>query len=132
MKFLYKLSLRNEHEIRNDLPVRNSFVAADSMGDAVNGFVDTMSLVESVEFVSPLVVIPSKTESSKSFDSIPVHHVIVPDDSFYRVIFLDDDEVPFTAMVRAKDSNDALFRLKYYLGYAPTIDSCHFVDYLVL
>lgn len=129
MKFLYKLSLRNEHEIRQDLPARSSFVAADSMGDAVNGYVDTMSLVESVEFVSPIVVIPSKTESS---DSITVHHVLVPDDTFYRVTFLDDDEVSFTAMVRAKSCNDALFRLKDYLGYAPTIDSCYSVDYLVL
>lgn len=132
MKFLYKFSVRNEQEIRNDLPARTAFVAADTMADAVNGYVDLTSLVQTVDFVSPVIVVPSQTDCVDSSDSIKVHHVIDPDDSFYRVIFLDDDEVPFTAMVRAKDGNDALFRLKDYLGYAPTIDSCYSVDYLVL
>lgn len=132
MKFLYKFSVRNEHEIRQDLPARTAFVAADSMADAVNGYVDMTSLVQTVDFVSPVSVIPSKTDSVDSSESTTVHHVIEPDDTFYRVTFLDDDKVPFTAMVRAKDGNDALFRLKDYLGYAPTIDSCYSVDYLVL
>lgn len=133
MKILFKLSLRNEHEIRNDLPARTSFVVADTMGDAVNGYVDTMSLVQSVEFVAPVLVIPSKkTDTVESSDSIIVHPVIDPDDSFYRVTFLNDDKESFTAMVRAKNGDDALFRLEDYLGYSPTFDSCFLVDYLVL
>lgn len=59
MQFLFKLSHRNEHEIRNDLPSRISYVVADNMSVAAGGYVDVGSLLESVDFVAPVVVIPS-------------------------------------------------------------------------
>lgn len=59
MQFLYKFLVRNEQEIRNDSPARSYFVVADSMSDAVRGYEVVDCLLESVEFVSPAVVIPS-------------------------------------------------------------------------
>lgn len=122
MKFLYKFSLRNEQEIRQDLPARTAFVAADNMSDAVNGYVDCNSLVQSVDFVSPVVVVPSREVSDPLPDIIPL----------FFIIYLDDKDDIHSAVVRAADKICAYNKLCEYLGYSVKVNDTYIVDRQIL
>lgn len=121
MKILYKFFLRNEQEIRQDLPARHVYVAADSLLDAVNGFVDNSSLVTCVEFVSPITVVPSKANiSSVDFNLL------------FQIIYRDKDGDIQSALVHANDSLSPLSRLQAFLGYSPVIESSKLIEDLVI
>lgn len=122
MKFLYKLSLLNENEIRNNLQPRCVYVAASTMADAVNGYDDCTSLVHSVEFVSPITVVSSKTDFSPQPDILPL---------FY-IIFVDDKDNVSSAVVRAEDKISAYNKLCEYLGYSIQVNDSYIVDYQIL
>lgn len=122
MKFLYKFSLRNEQEIRQDLPARTAFVAADNMSDAVNGYVDTTSLVQGVEFVSPITVVSSQKDFSHQPDILPL---------FY-IIYVDDKDEVHSAVVRAENKKIAFNKLCDYLGYAIQVNDTYIVDHQIL
>lgn len=122
MKFLYKFSLRNEQEIRQDLPARTAFVAADNMSDAVNGYVDSKSLVQSVDFVSPVVVVPSREVSDPLPDIIPL----------FFIIYLDDKDDIHSVVVRAADKICAYNKLCEYLGYSVKVNDTYIVDRQIL
>lgn len=57
MKFLYKLSLLNENEIRNGLQPRCIYVVASSMADAITCYSEDGSMISACEFMYPVVIV---------------------------------------------------------------------------
>lgn len=134
MKFLYQFHVRNEQEIRNDSPSRSYYVAADSMFDAVRGYEVVGSLLESVEFVSPVVVVDPISSSSqspvdKSLDSLESQEPVVDNScSLCHIIYIDNDNRKCGILVHAVDTFSAVSRLQTYLGYSPVIDRSYMID----
>lgn len=127
MMFLYKFSVRNEHEIRNDSPARSYFVAAESIPDAVRGFEVVDCLLESVQFVAPIVVVPDCLPSSSSSPSFPPnlkYHIC-------RITYRTDDGLS-CALVHAFDTSSAISHLCDFLGYTPEIVQSFMIDDLIL
>lgn len=126
--FLYKFSVRNEQEIRNDSPARSYFVAAESISDAVRGYEVVDCLLESVQFVAPIVVVPdclpSSFSSSPSFPPNLKYHIC-------GITYRTDDGLS-SALVHAFDTSSAISHLCDFLGYTPEIVQSSMIEDLIL